>query len=105
MSKVFVIAQGGGPTAVIKSVAKMDHIRTGGTLLNQKFTPQLLAGDQLRRLRPRIELGDDLERHAEVARDADQVVAAAHRIDPTVRGVGTGLEERIPVRGRPRHTP
>jgi pyruvate formate-lyase/glycerol dehydratase family glycyl radical enzyme len=34
-----------GPTAVIKSVAKMDHIRTGGTLLNQKFTPQLLQGD------------------------------------------------------------
>jgi formate C-acetyltransferase len=29
-----------GPTAVIKSVAKMDHLRTGGTLLNQKFTPQ-----------------------------------------------------------------
>jgi len=24
----------------------MDHIRTGGTLLNQKFTPQLLKGDQ-----------------------------------------------------------
>ena len=35
-----------GPTAVIKSVAKMDHIRTGGTLLNQKFTPQLLADDE-----------------------------------------------------------
>ena len=34
-----------GPTAVIKSVAKMDHIRTGGTLLNQKFTPQLLQSD------------------------------------------------------------
>jgi len=34
-----------GPTAVIKSVAKMDHARTGGTLLNQKFTPQLLSGD------------------------------------------------------------
>jgi len=34
-----------GPTAVIKSVGKMDHIRTGGTLLNQKFTPQLLADD------------------------------------------------------------
>ena len=31
-----------GPTAVIKSAAKMDHARTGGTLLNQKFTPQLL---------------------------------------------------------------
>jgi pyruvate formate-lyase/glycerol dehydratase family glycyl radical enzyme len=34
-----------GPTAVIKSVAKMDHARTGGTLLNQKLTPQLLADD------------------------------------------------------------
>lgn len=31
-----------GPTAVLKSVGKMDHIRTGGTLLNQKFTPELL---------------------------------------------------------------
>jgi len=31
-----------GPTAVVKSAAKMDHARTGGTLLNQKFTPQLL---------------------------------------------------------------
>lgn len=35
-----------GPTAVIKSAAKMDHARTGGTLLNQKFTPQLLQGDE-----------------------------------------------------------
>ena len=34
-----------GPTAVIKSVAKMDHLRTGGTLLNQKFTPHLLSDD------------------------------------------------------------
>ena len=34
-----------GPTAVLKSVAKMDHVRTGGTLLNQKFTPQILADD------------------------------------------------------------
>jgi formate C-acetyltransferase len=34
-----------GPTAVLRSVAKMDHARTGGTLLNQKFTPQLLASD------------------------------------------------------------
>ncbi len=32
-----------GPTAVLRSAAKMDHRRTGGTLLNQKFTPQLLA--------------------------------------------------------------
>lgn len=34
-----------GPTAVIKSAAKMDHVRTGGTLLNQKFTPQVLEGE------------------------------------------------------------
>ncbi len=34
-----------GPTAVIRSVAKMDQVRTGGTLLNQKFTPQVLAGE------------------------------------------------------------
>lgn len=32
-----------GPTAVIKSASKMDHLKTGGTLLNMKFTPQLLA--------------------------------------------------------------
>jgi len=31
-----------GPTAVLKSAAKIDHIRTGGTLLNQKFSPQIL---------------------------------------------------------------
>jgi formate C-acetyltransferase len=29
-----------GPTAVIKSASKLDHLRTGGTLLNQKFSPQ-----------------------------------------------------------------
>jgi formate C-acetyltransferase len=35
-----------GPTAVLKSAARMDHARTGGTLLNQKFTPQLLEGEE-----------------------------------------------------------
>jgi formate C-acetyltransferase len=34
-----------GPTAVIQSAAKMDHARTGGTLLNQKFSPSLVAGE------------------------------------------------------------
>ncbi len=34
-----------GPTAVLQSAAKMDHTRTGGTLLNQKFTPSLVADD------------------------------------------------------------
>jgi len=35
-----------GPTAVLKSAGKMDHVRTGGTLLNLKFTPSLLEGEQ-----------------------------------------------------------
>ena len=35
-----------GPTAVLKSAGKMDHVRTGGTLLNQKFSPQLLENEK-----------------------------------------------------------
>jgi pyruvate formate-lyase/glycerol dehydratase family glycyl radical enzyme len=35
-----------GPTAVLKSAAKIDHVKTGGTLLNQKFTPQVLADEE-----------------------------------------------------------
>ena len=35
-----------GPTAVIKSASKMDHLKTGGTLLNQKFTPNVVAGEE-----------------------------------------------------------
>jgi formate C-acetyltransferase len=35
-----------GPTAVIRSAAKLDHARTGGTLLNQKFTPSVVAGEE-----------------------------------------------------------
>jgi pyruvate-formate lyase len=35
-----------GPTAVLKSAGKMDHRRTGGTLLNQKFTPHLLESEK-----------------------------------------------------------
>ncbi|HEY8500616.1 MAG TPA: trans-4-hydroxy-L-proline dehydratase [Clostridia bacterium] len=34
-----------GPTAVVKSASKMDHLRTGGTLLNMKFTPGLLRDE------------------------------------------------------------
>jgi pyruvate formate-lyase/glycerol dehydratase family glycyl radical enzyme len=42
-------SQGGdikGPTAVLKSASKIDHSRTGGTLLNMKFNPQVLAGEE-----------------------------------------------------------
>lgn len=35
-----------GPTGVIKSAAKMDHSKTGGTLLNQKFIPSVVAGEE-----------------------------------------------------------
>ncbi|MFX1582059.1 MAG: trans-4-hydroxy-L-proline dehydratase [Promethearchaeota archaeon] len=34
-----------GPTAVIHSVAKIDHVKTGGTLLNQKLSPGLLRAE------------------------------------------------------------
>ncbi len=41
--------QGGdrkGPTAVLRSASKIDHVKTGGTLLNQKFTPALFRGGE-----------------------------------------------------------
>ena len=31
-----------GPTAVLNSVAKMNHVKTGGTLLNQKLNPSVI---------------------------------------------------------------
>jgi formate C-acetyltransferase len=34
-----------GPTAVLKSASKMDQLKAGGTLLNMKFTPSLVAGE------------------------------------------------------------
>ncbi len=35
-----------GPTAVLKSAAKIDHLKTGGTLLNQKFSPSFFKDEQ-----------------------------------------------------------
>ncbi len=51
-----------GPTAVIKSAAKIDHSKTGGTLLNQKFLPEILATEEGRQklaslIRSYFELG------------------------------------------------
>ena len=34
-----------GPTAVVKSASRIDHVRTGGTLLNMKFTPGVFEGE------------------------------------------------------------
>ncbi len=35
-----------GPTAVIKSLSKMDQSKSGGTLLNQRFLPSVLATER-----------------------------------------------------------
>jgi len=35
-----------GPTAVLNSALKIDHLKTGGTLLNQKFTPDFFQDDR-----------------------------------------------------------
>ena len=34
-----------GPTAVIRSAGKIDHLKAGGTLLNMKFTPSVVASE------------------------------------------------------------
>ena len=40
-----------GPTAVLRSAAKIDHLKTGGTLLNQKFTPGFFSdGSAVRKI-------------------------------------------------------
>jgi len=39
-----------GPTAVLRSAGRIDHTRTGGTLLNMKINPDVLAGEGLSRL-------------------------------------------------------
>jgi formate C-acetyltransferase len=35
-----------GPTAVLRSAARIDHARCGGTLLNLKFTPEVVEGER-----------------------------------------------------------
>ncbi|MDF2875094.1 MAG: cutC 6 [Sporomusa sp.] len=53
-----------GPTAVIKSAAKMDQLRTGGALLNQKFTPQVVQGEEgLKKLKDLIRAYFKLDGH------------------------------------------
>ncbi|MFN2127022.1 MAG: glycine radical domain-containing protein, partial [Anaerolineales bacterium] len=34
-----------GPTSVIRSLAKLDHVKSGGTLLNLRFLPSLVKRD------------------------------------------------------------
>ncbi|MFZ4522207.1 MAG: trans-4-hydroxy-L-proline dehydratase [Bacteroidales bacterium] len=35
-----------GPSAVIRSLTKLDHVKSGGTLLNQRFLPSLLRKEE-----------------------------------------------------------
>jgi len=35
-----------GPSAVIKSLTKIDHVKSGGTLLNQRFLPSLVRKEE-----------------------------------------------------------
>ena len=35
-----------GPTAVLRSAGRIDHVRTGGTLLNQRFLPSVFRTDE-----------------------------------------------------------
>ena len=62
-----------GPTAVIRSMAKMDQARTCGTLLNMKFSPSLLEGE------------DGIEKLAQLIRD---VLPARRAPRPVQRRLG-----------------
>jgi formate C-acetyltransferase len=35
-----------GPSAVIKSLTRLDHVKSGGTLLNQRFLPGLMRKEE-----------------------------------------------------------
>ena len=103
-----------GPTAVIKSAARIDHVRTGGTLLNMKFNPQVLAGDDgIEKLAHLIRAYFKLDGHhiqfnvttAEMLREAQQhpeqhrdlIVRVAGYSDYFV-DVGRDLQEEIIAR-------
>ncbi|MFW6124031.1 MAG: trans-4-hydroxy-L-proline dehydratase [Acidobacteriota bacterium] len=52
-----------GPTAVLKSASKIDHAKTGGTLLNQKFNPQLFEDEGIEKLVPLIRSYFSMDAH------------------------------------------
>ena len=102
-----------GPTAVIKSAARIDHARTGGTLLNMKFNPQVLAGDGIDKLVPLIRSYFKLDGHhvqfnvigAETLRKAQQNPERHRDLIVRVAGfsdyfvdVGKGLQNEIIAR-------
>ena len=99
-----------GPTAVLKSAARIDHARTGGTLLNMRVSPQLLEGEGIDRLADLVRSYFNLDGHhiqfnvidADVLRKAqerpeehrDLIVRVAGYSDYFV-DIGTELQEEI----------
>ncbi len=102
-----------GPTAVIRSAARIDHARTGGTLLNMKFTPQLLEQDGADRMAELVRTYFRMDGHhvqfnvvtADVLRDAqrepekhrDLIVRVAGYSDYFI-DLGKGLQDEIIAR-------
>jgi len=99
-----------GPTAVFKSAARIDHARTGGTLLNMKFSPQVLAGDGIVHLAALIRSYFRLDGHhvqfnvvdADTLRAAQEDPEAYRNLIVRVAGysdyfvdVGRGLQNEI----------
>jgi len=99
-----------GPTAVFKSAACFDHSRTGGTLLNMKFSPSVLDGEGVARLAELIRTYFRLGGHhvqfnvvgAETLRAAQENPQAYRNLIVRVAGysdyfvdVGRGLQDEI----------
>ena len=100
-----------GPTAVLNSALKIDHLKTGGTLLNQKFTPDFFQDDRsIRKVTQLIRSYFRMDGHhiqfnvvsAETLRDAqkhpekhqDLIVRVAGYSD-YFNDLGTELQEEI----------
>ncbi len=71
-----------GPTAVMKSAARIDHARTGGTLLNMKFSPQTIDGDGIERLADLIRSYFSLDGHHVQFNVVDAATLRAAQEDP-----------------------
>jgi formate C-acetyltransferase len=42
-------ADANGPTAVVRSLGKLDQVKSGGTLLNQRFSPSMMKTEEDRK--------------------------------------------------------
>jgi len=71
-----------GPTAVIRSAAVIDHARTGGTLLNMKFSPTVLEGEGLGRMMDLVRTYFRLDGHHIQFNVNDAKVLRAAQEDP-----------------------